>query len=231
MIFMQQYHVPVCMLVRAMIAPVVRSVYPDNIPTALFAKTVVQVTRSRPRPALTIGALPLFRPKNRYLFYWYLMQDGRIEFEIKLSGELSTNLLSEGENPDSPDHGVIVAPGVNAQLHQVKHICRCTHCCHPCVCFQHMTLRLESIHCGNHRTVFKQWDCLGVQIPLDLPVLRARRTLLSETPGHTSVSRPLGAIKYTPSALQLSNCIRPLQHRPNYVGAWGILVTVCLDAR
>ncbi|CAM9819885.1 unnamed protein product, partial [Hapterophycus canaliculatus] len=51
-----------------------------------------------------------------YLFYWYLMQDGRIEFEIKLSGELSTNLLSEGET--TPQHGVIVAPGVNAQLHQ-----------------------------------------------------------------------------------------------------------------
>lgn len=54
---------------------------------------------------------------ERYLFYWYLMQDGRIEFEIKLSGELSTNLLSEGES--KPEHGVLVAPGVNAQLHQV----------------------------------------------------------------------------------------------------------------
>lgn len=47
------------------------------------------------------------------------MQDGRIELEIKLSGELSTNLVSEGEAADSPDHGVIVAPGVNAQFHQV----------------------------------------------------------------------------------------------------------------
>ena len=55
--------------------------------------------------------------KKRYLFYWYLMQDGRIEFEIKLSGELSTNLLSEGES--KPLHGTLVAPGVNAQLHQV----------------------------------------------------------------------------------------------------------------
>ncbi|CAM9796367.1 unnamed protein product, partial [Ascophyllum nodosum] len=53
-----------------------------------------------------------------YLFYWYLMQDGRIEFEIKLSGELSTNLVSEGESETMPDHGVIVAPGVNAQIHQ-----------------------------------------------------------------------------------------------------------------
>lgn len=58
----------------------------------------------------------LLRAK-RYVFYWYLMQDGRIEFETKLSGELSTNLLSEGES--KPRHGVLVAPGVNAQLHQV----------------------------------------------------------------------------------------------------------------
>lgn len=51
-----------------------------------------------------------------YLFYWKLKQDGTIEFEIKLSGELSTNLLSEGE--ESPEYGTIVAPGVNAQVHQ-----------------------------------------------------------------------------------------------------------------
>jgi len=52
-----------------------------------------------------------------YLFYWYLKQDGTIEYEIRLSGELSTNLLSEGEG-SAPSHGVIVAPGVNAQTHQ-----------------------------------------------------------------------------------------------------------------
>ena len=51
-----------------------------------------------------------------YLFYWHLRQDGCIDFKIKLSGELSTNLLSEGES--EPTHGVMVAPGVNAQIHQ-----------------------------------------------------------------------------------------------------------------
>ena len=51
-----------------------------------------------------------------YLFYWTLHQDGSIEFQIKLSGELSTNLLSEGE--EAPAYGVMVAPGVNAQVHQ-----------------------------------------------------------------------------------------------------------------
>ncbi|CAM9540325.1 unnamed protein product, partial [Discosporangium mesarthrocarpum] len=53
-----------------------------------------------------------------YLFYWYFTQDGRIELEIKLSGELSTNLVSAGEQAETPGHGVLVAPGVNAQLHQ-----------------------------------------------------------------------------------------------------------------
>jgi primary-amine oxidase len=51
-----------------------------------------------------------------YLFYWHLRQDGCIDFKIKLSGELSTNLLSDGE--EAPTHGVMVAPGVNAQIHQ-----------------------------------------------------------------------------------------------------------------
>lgn len=50
------------------------------------------------------------------MFYIYFSQDGSIDFEIKLSGELSTNLLSEGE--ESPEWGVYVAPGVNAQFHQ-----------------------------------------------------------------------------------------------------------------
>lgn len=51
-----------------------------------------------------------------YLFYWSLALDGSISLDIKLSGELSTNSLSEGEI--TPSHGTIVAPGVNAQVHQ-----------------------------------------------------------------------------------------------------------------
>lgn len=44
--------------------------------------------------------------------------DGSIDFEIRLSGELSTNLPSAGEDPTNPEYGVLVAPGVNAQVHQ-----------------------------------------------------------------------------------------------------------------
>lgn len=53
-----------------------------------------------------------------YLFYWRLKLDGSIDFEIRLSGELSTNLISPGEDAASPSHGILVAPGVNAQTHQ-----------------------------------------------------------------------------------------------------------------
>lgn len=53
-----------------------------------------------------------------YLFYWRLKLDGTIDFEIRLSGEISTNLVSNGEYPDSPTHGVLVATGDNAQIHQ-----------------------------------------------------------------------------------------------------------------
>lgn len=51
-----------------------------------------------------------------YCFYWKFKLDGTIEYEIRLTGELSTNLLSAGE--DTPTHGTLVAPGVNSQIHQ-----------------------------------------------------------------------------------------------------------------
>ena len=60
-----------------------------------------------------------------YLFYFRLKQDGSIEFNVKLSGMLSTNFLSaEEELSNTPNQGVIVAPGVNAQIHQHMFCCR-----------------------------------------------------------------------------------------------------------
>jgi primary-amine oxidase len=53
-----------------------------------------------------------------YLFYWRLKLDGSIDFEIRLSGELSTNLPSAVENGNAPGHGTLVASGVNSQVHQ-----------------------------------------------------------------------------------------------------------------
>lgn len=53
-----------------------------------------------------------------YAFYHYFYQDGTIGYKIKLTGELSTNLVSPGEDPAAPAWGTLVAPGVNAQFHQ-----------------------------------------------------------------------------------------------------------------
>ncbi|BDA42557.1 Primary amine oxidase [Coccomyxa sp. Obi] len=52
-----------------------------------------------------------------YGFAWHFGQDGTIEHEVKLTGCLSTNVLSEGEGP-LPTHGTLLAPGLNAQVHQ-----------------------------------------------------------------------------------------------------------------
>lgn len=48
-------------------------------------------------------------------FFWYFYQDGSIQHEVKLTGILSTNGLSQGEGPQ-PDYGVLMAPGLNAQV-------------------------------------------------------------------------------------------------------------------
>jgi primary-amine oxidase len=50
-----------------------------------------------------------------YGFFWYLYQDGTIEYEVKLTGVLSTGAVAPGE---LPAHGTLVAPGLNAMVHQ-----------------------------------------------------------------------------------------------------------------
>jgi len=105
-------------------------------------------------PFLLIHHHPaIHRIDRRYLHYFYLFQDGTIEYEVskqratpntkklkscflkppptnprgaqtmktnqvKLTGELSTNALSPGEDASNPDYGILVDPGVNAQHHQ-----------------------------------------------------------------------------------------------------------------
>ena len=50
-----------------------------------------------------------------YGFFWYLYQDGTIAHEVKLTGVLSTGAVAPDERPR---HGVLVAPGLNAMVHQ-----------------------------------------------------------------------------------------------------------------
>jgi primary-amine oxidase len=50
-----------------------------------------------------------------YGYYWYLYQDGTIEYEVKLTGVISNGALAEGVKPE---YGTIVAPGVYGPNHQ-----------------------------------------------------------------------------------------------------------------
>lgn len=54
-----------------------------------------------------------------YLCYVTFGQDGTIAFDVKLTGELSTNVLTPAEEAaNRPEYGTLVAPGVSAQVHQ-----------------------------------------------------------------------------------------------------------------
>ncbi len=50
-----------------------------------------------------------------YGFYWYFYQDGTIQYEIKLTGIVSTGAVMPGE---MPKYGTLVAPQLNAPIHQ-----------------------------------------------------------------------------------------------------------------
>ena len=50
-----------------------------------------------------------------YGFFWYFYQDGTIQMEVKLTGIINTAGIAEGE---TPKYGTIVAPQLNAHIHQ-----------------------------------------------------------------------------------------------------------------
>jgi primary-amine oxidase len=50
-----------------------------------------------------------------YAFYWYLYQDGSLEFEVKLTGVISNGAVGPGQ---TPAHGTVVAPGLYGPNHQ-----------------------------------------------------------------------------------------------------------------
>ncbi|MEJ7894041.1 MAG: primary-amine oxidase [Solirubrobacteraceae bacterium] len=50
-----------------------------------------------------------------YGYFWYLYTDGTIEYEVKLSGVISTGAVAPGERPE---HGTLVAPGLYGPHHQ-----------------------------------------------------------------------------------------------------------------
>jgi primary-amine oxidase len=50
-----------------------------------------------------------------YGFYWYFYLDGTMQFEVKLTGIMSTMAVADGV---SPAHATMVAPGLAAPFHQ-----------------------------------------------------------------------------------------------------------------
>ncbi|MCZ2859950.1 primary-amine oxidase [Blastococcus sp. VKM Ac-2987] len=76
-----------------------------------FRTGVVEVRRSRRLVISFIATVGNYE----YGFFWYLYTDGNIEYEVKLTGVLTTGAIAEGEKPR---YGNLVAPGLYGPHHQ-----------------------------------------------------------------------------------------------------------------
>jgi primary-amine oxidase len=76
-----------------------------------FRTGAVQVRRRRRLVISTIVTVGNYE----YGYFWYLYTDGTIEYEIKLTGVISTGAVAPGE---TPAHGTLVAPGLYGPHHQ-----------------------------------------------------------------------------------------------------------------
>ena len=70
-----------------------------------------EVRRSRRMVVSSVSTVENYE----YGFFWYLYQDGNIQFEIKLTGILSLGALSPGE---TSKYGPLIAPQLYAPVHQ-----------------------------------------------------------------------------------------------------------------
>jgi primary-amine oxidase len=73
--------------------------------------TRVEVRRSRRLVLSSISTVGNYE----YGFYWYLYQDGSIQYEVKLTGIIAPAAIAPGEQPVS---GALVAPGLYGPYHQ-----------------------------------------------------------------------------------------------------------------
>jgi primary-amine oxidase len=76
-----------------------------------FRSGAVEVRRRRRLVVSTIVTVGNYE----YGYFWYLYNDGTIEYEIKLTGVISTGAVPPGERPK---HGELVAPGLYGPNHQ-----------------------------------------------------------------------------------------------------------------
>ena len=79
--------------------------------------TRVEVRRSRRLVISSISTVGNYE----YGFYWYLYQDGTLQYEIKLTGIIAPAAITPGEQPscdESGTYGTLVAPGLYGPNHQ-----------------------------------------------------------------------------------------------------------------
>ena len=76
-----------------------------------FRTGAVQVRRRRRLVVSTIVTVGNYE----YGYFWYLYNDGTIEYEVKLTGVISTGAVAPGE---TPAYGTLVAPGLYGPNHQ-----------------------------------------------------------------------------------------------------------------
>ena len=76
-----------------------------------FRTGAVEVRRARRLALSSIATVGNYE----YGYFWYLYTDGTIEYEVKLTGMLSTGAVPPGERPA---HGTLVAPGLYGPHHQ-----------------------------------------------------------------------------------------------------------------
>ncbi|HEU5383185.1 MAG TPA: primary-amine oxidase [Ktedonobacteraceae bacterium] len=91
--------------------------------------TRAEVRRSRRLVISSISTVGNYE----YGFYWYLYQDGTIQYEVKLTGIIAPAAIAAGEQPAS---GTLVAPGVYGPHHQ-----------------HYFNVRLDSMIDGLHNSV------------------------------------------------------------------------------
>ncbi len=140
-----------------------------------FRTEKAEVRRSRRLVVSSIATVGNYE----YGYYWYLQQDGTIEYEVKMTGVASVGALPPGERPA---HGTLVAPGLYGPNHQ-----------------HFFCVRLDMMVDGERNSVY---ECDSVAVPLgpENPHGNAwfvRPTLLARESEAQRVIDPLAARYWT----------------------------------
>ena len=129
----------------------------------------VEVRRSRRLVLSTICTIGNYE----YGFFWYFYQDGTIEFQVKLTGIISTGAVPPGVKPK---YGTLVAPGLYGPIHQ-----------------HFFNIRLDTAVDGQNNSVYEvnaEAEPLGPQNPLGNAFF-AKETLLAREAEAQRVIDPL----------------------------------------